>query len=208
MLSLKKKSDAQPAAAPLWHPNFRDFDRLPDTKVVRTTFFINTAAIAAAVGMLLWLGYREFNNHNIGQQIAEANAQIESNRKQNDEALKQAKAFADEEKKLAEALAFVKVPITPLEFVQLLGDTLPKDISIDSVDTRINDPRNSLFQVRGRVAGSPDMASGVASSYVDILKANERIKQVFDPVSLNRLDRDAAGGMVFEITLTIKPAAK
>jgi hypothetical protein len=208
MLSLKKKSDAQPMAAPLWHPNFRDFDRLPDTKVVRTTFFINTAAIAAAVGMLLWLGYREFNNHDIGQQIAEANAQIEGSRKQNDEALKQAKAFADEEKKLAEAMTFVKVPITPLEFVQLIGETLPKDISIDFVDTRITDPRNSVFQIRGRVAGSPDMASGVTSSYVDILRANERIKQVFDPVSLNRLDRDAAGGMVFEITLTIKPAAK
>lgn len=208
MLSLKKKSDAQPTAAPLWHPNFRDFDRLPDTKVVRTTFFINTAAIAAAVGMLLWLGYREFNNHNIGQQIAEANAQIESNRKQNDEALKQAKLFADEEKKLAEAIAFVKAPVTPLEFVQLLGDTLPKDISIDYVDTRIGDPRNSVFQIRGRVAGSPDMASGVTSSYVDTLRANERVKQIFDPVSLNRLDRDAAGGMVFEITLTIKPAAK
>lgn len=208
MLSLKKKSDAQPVAAPLWHPNFRDFDRLPDTKVVRTTFFINTAAIAAAVGMLLWLGYREFNNHNIGQQITEANAEIESNRKQNEEALKQAKLFADEEKKLAEAMAFMKAPITPLEFVQLLGDTLPKDISIDYVDARVADARNSVFQVRGRVAGSPDMASGVTSSYVDSLKANERIKQVFDPVTLNRLDRDAAGGMVFEVTLTIKPTAK
>lgn len=208
MLSLKKKSDAQPVAAPLWHPNFRDFDRLPDTKVVRTTFFINTAAIAAAVGMLLWLGYREFNNHNIGQQITEANAEIESNRKQNEEALKQAKLFADEEKKLTEAMAFMKVPITPLEFVQLLGDTLPKDISIDYVDARIADARNSAFQVRGRVAGSPDMASGVTSSYVDSLKANERIRQVFEPVTLNRLDRDAAGGMVFEVTLTIKPTAK
>jgi hypothetical protein len=208
MLPLKKKSDAQPTAAPLWHPNFRDFDRLPDTKVVRTTFFINTAAVAAAVGMLLWLGYREFDNHNIGQQIAEANAQIESNRRQNDEALRQAKMFADEEKKLAEAMAFMKVPVSPLEFVQLLGDTLPKDISIDYVDTRISDAKNSLVQVRGRVAGSPDMASGVASSYVDSLRANERIKKIFDPVSLNRRDRDAAGGMVFEITLTIKTAAK
>ena len=208
MLSLKKKSDAQPMAAPLWHPNFRDFDRLPDTKVVRTTFFINTAAIAAAVGMLLWFGYREFNNQNIGQQITEANAQIENNRKQNEEALKQAKLFADEEKKLVEAIAFMKAPITPLEFVQLLGDTLPKDISIDYVDARISDPKNSLFQIRGRVAGSPDMASGITSSYVDSLKLDERIRKVFDPVTLNRLDRDAAGGMVFEVTLTIKPTAK
>ena len=45
-LSLTKKSDAQSAVAPVWHPNFRNFERLPDTKVVRTTFFVNTAAQA------------------------------------------------------------------------------------------------------------------------------------------------------------------
>ncbi len=205
MLSLKKKSDAQPVAAPLWHPNFRDFERLPDTKVVRTTFFINTAAIATAVGMLLWLGYREYSNHNIGQQIAEANAQIETNRKQNDEAIKQATVFAEEDKKIAEAVAFMKVPVTPVEFVQMLGETLPKDISIDYVDYRIGDARTSQFQIRGRVAGSPDLASGIASSYVDGLRVSERVTKVFSQVTLNRLDRDPAGGfMVFEISLTIK----
>lgn len=205
MLSLKKKSDAQPLTAPLWHPNFRDFERLPDTKVVRTTFFINTAAIAAAAGMLLWFGYREYDNHNIGQQIAEANAQVEANRKQNEEAIRQSKLFADEEKKLTEAIAFMQVSITPLQFIQVLGETLPKDISIDYVDSRINDPKNSQFQIRGRVAGSPDMASGIASSYVDSLRADERLSKVFSAVTLNRLDRDPAGGfMVFEITLRIK----
>ena len=50
MLSLlKKKPDAAAAnLTPAWHPNFRNFERLPDTKVVRTTFFINGGAIAVA----------------------------------------------------------------------------------------------------------------------------------------------------------------
>ncbi len=205
MLSLKKKSDAQPLTAPLWHPNFRDFERLPDTKVVRTTFFINTAAVAAAVAMLLWFGFREYDNHNIGQQITEANRQIENNRKQSDEAIKLAKAFADEEKKISEAIAFMQVPISPMQFVAVLGETLPKNISIEYIDSRIIDPKNSQFQIRGRVAGSPDLASGITSSYVDALRANERFIEVFSSVTLNRLDRDPAGGfMIFEITLKIK----
>lgn len=209
MLSLKKKSDAQPVAAPLWHTNFRDFERLPDTKVVRTTFFINTAAIAVAIVMLLWLGYREYDNFSIGEQIAEAGRQIESNTKQNAEALRLSKVFLDEEKKLAEAVAFMKVPITPIEFIELLGDTLPKDISIDYADTRINDAKNSTFQIRGRVAGSPDQASGITSSYVDMLRADSRLNKVFDPITLNRLDRDTSGGfMVFDISLTIKAGKK
>jgi hypothetical protein len=209
MLSLTKKSDAQPVAAPLWHANFRDFERLPDTKVVRTTFFINTAAIALAIGMLLWVGYREYSGYNLKEQIADATRQIEGNRKQNAEALKLSAAFAEEEKKLAEAVAFMKVPIRPIEFINLIGDTLPKNISIDYADMRINDPKNSVFQIRGRVAGSPDQASGITSSYVDILRADERLGDVFDPIVLNRLDRDSSGDfMLFEITLTVKPEKK
>jgi hypothetical protein len=208
MLSLKK-SDAQPVAAPLWHTNFRDFERLPDTKVVRTTFFINTAAIALAIGMLLWVGYREYSGYNLKEQIAEATRQIESNRKQNAEALKLSAAFVEEEKKLAEAAAFMRVPIHPIEFLNLIGDTLPKDISIDYADMRISDPKNPIFQIRGRVAGSPDQASGITSSYVDILRADKRLSDVFDPIALNRLDRDSSGGfMLFEITLTVKEGKK
>jgi hypothetical protein len=205
MLSLTKKSDAQPLAAPQWHTNFRDFERLPDTKVVRTTFFINTAAIAVAIGMLLWLGYREYSIRNIAEQVTAANRQIESNKKQNADALKLSKSFVEESKKIEEAAAFTKVPITPIVFLGLIGTSLPKDIAIDSVDIRISDPKNLMFQLRGKVAGSPDLASGITSSYVDTLRADPELKKIFDPITLNRLDRDSAGGfMVFEITLTIK----
>jgi hypothetical protein len=209
MLSLSKKSDAQPVAAPLWHANFRDFTKLPDTKVVRTTFFINTAAIALALGMLLWVGYREYSGFNLNEQVTETNRQIENNRKQNAEALKLSEAFAEEEKKLAEAAAFMQVPITPIEFINLIADTLPKDISIDYVDTRLTDLKNSVFQLRGRVAGTPDQASGITSAYVDTLRADARLSGIFDPITLNRLDRDNSGGfMVFEIFLTIKQEKK
>jgi hypothetical protein len=205
MLSLTKKSDAQPLAAPQWHTNFRDFERLPDTKVVRTTFFINTAAIAVAIGMLLWLGYREYSIRNTTEQVAAANRQIDSNKKQNAEALKLSKAFLEETKKIEDASSFVKVAITPVEFLGMIGRTLPKDIAIDTVDIRINDPKNMVFQLRGKVAGSPDLASGITSSYVDMLRADDGLNKVFDPITLNRLDRDSAGGfMVFEISLTIK----
>src|SRR3954464_4399212 len=102
MLSLTKKSDAEPAAAANWHTNFRNFERLPDTKVVRTTFFVNTAAIAIAAGLLLWLASREITNVGIRDQIAEARHQIDANRKQNADAIRLSKAFAAEQTKLAE----------------------------------------------------------------------------------------------------------
>jgi hypothetical protein len=205
MLSLTKKNDAQPLEAPLWHTNFRDFDRLPDTKVVRTTFFINTAAIALSIGMLLWLGYREYSIHNLNEQISLTKRQIASNQKQNAEALRLSKVFQDEQKKVEEAIAFVSRPISPLEFIKVIGNTLPKEISLDIVDIRLGDPKNSVFQIRGKVAGSPDLASGITSNYVDMLRADTNLSKVFDPITLNRVDRDPAGGfMLFEISLTIK----
>lgn len=209
MLSLSKKSDAQPAAAPLWHTNFRNFERLPDTKVVRTTFFINTAAIAIAVGMLLWVGSRELTNRSVLEQVAEAQRQIEANKVQNAEAIRLSKAFAEEQKKLDEAAAFVKVPISPLEFVDLIGQTMPKEFIIDVLDMRVTDARNPVFSLRGRVAGSPDTASGLASSYVDMLRANPQLGSIFDPITLNRIDRNSDGFyMTFDISLTLKSEKK
>lgn len=210
MLSLTKKSDAQPVAAPLWHTNFRNFDRLPDTKVVRTTFFINTAAVVVALGMILWLGQREYTNYNLKEQKAEAQRQIDGNKKQDAEALRLTAQFQAEEKKLTEVITFIKVPITPAEFIDMLGQSLHKDISIDFAETRLTvDAKNSIFQIRGRVAGTPDQASGIASSYVDTLRADPKLGKVFDPIVLNRLDRSTGGAyMLFDISLTVKPEKK
>jgi len=208
MQLLTKKSEAEPVVAPLWHTNFRNFDRLPDTKVVRTTFFINTAAIAVTLGLILWLGQREYTNYNLGVQKADAQRQIDANQKQNAEALRLSKIFLDEEKKLNEVAAFLKTPITPAAFVELIGQSLPKDIMIEFVETRITDPKNSVFQLKGRVAGNREKASGIASSYETALKdtkdPNSKIGKIFDPIKLNRLDPDASGEfMTFDISLTV-----
>lgn len=208
MLSLKKKSDAQPVAVPRWHTNFRNFERLPDTKVVRTAFFINTAAVAVASGMLLWVGYREYTNLSIREQISLAEAEIAANAKQNAEATRLSKLFAEQSKKFDEATAFLQIPISPVEYAGIIGETLPKEILIDHLDTRVipagsKNPVN--YSLRGRVAGSPDQASGIASQYVDILRAQPRLKEVFELIDLQRIDRDVSGGfLAFEITLTVR----
>jgi hypothetical protein len=213
MLSLKRKSDAQPVAAPRWHANFRNFERLPDTKVVRTAFFINTAAVAAAVGVILWLGNAEYKNHAIREQIAVAEADIEANKRPNAEAVRLSKQFADETKKFVEAAAFLNIPITPLEYAAIIGETMPREVLIDFLETKTwgdNPKVPTVYQLRGRVAGSPDQASGVASQYVDTLRAHPRLSQVFASITLNKINRDVSGGfLAFEILLTVKaPGAK
>jgi hypothetical protein len=210
MLSLTKKSDSQSAAAPLWHTNFRNFERLPDTKVVRTTFFVNTAAIAVTLALLLWVGNGEYRLRSLSEQVTEAQREIDNNSKQNAEALRQSKIFGDEEKKLAEFENFLKGPILLSEYVKLLGETLPKEISIDQADVRLApDPKNHTFLLRGQVAGTRDQAAGTTSSYVDQLRAHPQLGKVFDPITLDKLTPDATGTfMSFEITLKVKTEGK
>jgi cell division protein FtsL len=208
MLSLKRKSEAQPVAAPRWHTNFRNFEKLPDTKVVRTAFFINTAAVALAVAAAMWLGNQEYTNYTIRQQIALTEADIEANKKQNADATRLSKQFAEETKKFDEAAAFMRTPITPLEYAALIGQTMPREVLIDFLETKTlgdNPKVPTVYQLRGRVAGSPDQASGTASQYVDTLRADPRLSDVFESIQLNKINRDASGGfLAFEILLTVK----
>jgi hypothetical protein len=209
MLSLSKKSDDQSDVEPHWHSNFRNVERLPDTKVIRTTFFVNTAAIAVCLGLLIWTGYREYHIRTLDQQIAEAQQQIDSNLKHNREALKLSQTFIAEEKKLTDAENFVRAPIAASEFINLLGQALPVEISIEYVEVRLNDPRNQVFMVRGVVAGTRDQASGSASSYVDLLRNHPQLGKIFEPITLERLNPDGATGfLAFEISMKVKPEGK
>lgn len=209
MLSLTKKSEDGSGGGPRWHPDFRNTDRLPDTKVVRTTFFVNAASIAVALALLLWAGYREYHLRSLVEQIDEAQAQIDTNAKQNKEALRLSQVFSAEEKKLGEAETFLRAPIIPSEFISLLGQTLPREIQIDSVEARLTDPKSSVYVMRGLVAGTRDQATGSASSYVDVLRANPRLGAVFSPITMERLNPDGASGLLaFEITLQVKPEGK
>jgi hypothetical protein len=209
MLSLTKKSD-EPVAAPVWHTNFRNFERLPDTKVVRTTFFVNTAAGAVAIALLFWLGYGEYRLHNLNEQVAAAQREIDADAKKNAEALRLSNLFADEDKKLSEVESFLQVPMPVSEFIELVGQTLPKEISIGFADVRIpSDQKAPIYLLRGVVAGTRDQAAGSASSYVDALRSHPRLGVVFDPITLDKLTPDGATGfMAFEISLKVKMEAK
>lgn len=209
MLSLSKKSNDLSESDPQWHPNFRDFERLPDTKVVRTTFFVNTAAIAITLMLTIWWGYREYHIRSLAQQIVEAQKQIDDNSKQNKEAIRLSQVFATEEKKLTDAENFLRSPLSISEFVGILGQSLPREILIEALDARLSEAKSRMFVLRGLVAGTRDQASGSASSYIDLLRSHPKLGTIFDPITLERLAPDGATGTLsFEISMKVKPEGK
>src|SRR4051812_19815637 len=110
MLSrLKKKSDAAAAPqVPPWHPNFRNYEKLPDIKVVRTAFFINGAAILLALTLGFYFGFQEWQLHVLRGQIVEAQRNIDRDKAKSDQAVALFGKFKAEESKINEVDAFLK----------------------------------------------------------------------------------------------------
>ena len=208
-LRLTNKSEQAQVAPPLWHPNFCNPTRLPDTKVVRTTFAVNIFSLTVMCAALVWTGYREWQVHNLNQQVAAAQASIERNKKQHRDVLRQSKVFADLEHKLGEAQSLLRNTILPSDFVLELANTLPKEIQIDSMDMRYLEGAGNQCILHGVVAGTKDQASGTASRYIETLHSSTKFANVFEGVYLNSLSPDPKSGyLIFNIGLKFKSEGK
>jgi Tfp pilus assembly protein PilN len=199
---LKKSDQSQGPLVPAWHPNFRNHERLPDTKVVRTQFFVNFAAIAVAASLLLYFSYQEYRIKNLRHQVAEWQSQIDTNRKASAQAQLLSRKFGEEEKKIDELNNFLKQRMELSEFLQHIGSTLPPEMAVDAVEVR-----ETGVDLRGVAAGTPDEASGRTSAYVEMLKQDKYLLDIFEDVALNRLERaQGSERLTFAVFLRFKGA--
>ena len=93
--------------------------------------------------------------------------------------------------------------------VTLLGQTLPQEIAIDYVDIRYADTTGPMIVLRGLASGSPEQASGAASSYADVFRTHPRFVATVDKVDITNVNRDTARGLItFEVVLRLKVPGK
>lgn len=202
---LKKKSEASaPTEASAWHPNFRNFKALPDTKVIRTAFAVNGIFIVVAIAALAWCSYRVYQWRDLSAQIAEWQKQIDRDSGPSGRAIAQYKKFQAESARVDEVNAFVKSRPILSELLVHLGSTLPQYLALDRVDLSANS-----MNIRGTLRGAPDQASGRASTYLQQLKADAFFTQRFSEIGLASLNRDAVTGvLIVEINFKLKEAKK
>lgn len=199
---LKKKSEA--AAAPLvpsWHPNFRNFEKLPDIKVVRTAFFVNGAALFLAVALAIYFCFQEWQLHVLDLQIAEWQRQIDHDKKESDQNKLLYQKFQTEEVKITEVDTFLKAKLIVSDLILHLGKTLPANIAIESFDLR-----ESGLALRLTVRGTPQAAAGYAYAYLEQLKADKELDRFDDFASPNSSRNATTGRLTVEMFLRLKPA--
>jgi Tfp pilus assembly protein PilN len=207
MLSLLKKNPEGSGGAEVrpWHPNFRNAATLPDTKAVRTSFFINALAGLGLVSLLAMVGYQEYTLADLRSQIAVLDEQINRDKKPSQDAVALFAKFQAEEKKIQELDTFLNSnQLVVSRFLDRLGKSVPAKVSITTMDYNA-----SGVNLRGLVEGTPEQASGMIANYEKQLRADDAIGGRFDQIALTNLSRDAQNGRLsFEITLRKSPPAK
>jgi hypothetical protein len=179
MLSrLKQRSEADaPPAVPAWHPNFRNYQKLPDIKVVRTAFFLNGVAVLVAIALGAYLGFREWQVWHLNKQIADLQAQINRDKRLSDQAIALFKTFQAEEAKVNEVDVFLNARPKVLPLILRIAETLPKNIALDNFDLR-DSGMTLRLSVRG---GDAAAASGQATAYREQLRADKALAAFEEP---------------------------
>lgn len=200
----KKKPDAAVPAVPAWHPNFRNFERLPDTKVVRTAFFINGVAVLIAIVALGAFLYQEYQLHELKRQVSEWQDQIARDQKASNHAITLFKKFETEAVRLNQIDVFLKSKPAVSPLLLHLAETLPHNIALDVFDLNA-----AGLRLTAAVRGAPDLASGYASAYLDQLRSDPVLSRTFGTVSLLSLTRNTTTGrLTAEYALKLKGADK
>src|SRR5688572_8198771 len=193
----KPTSETLELASPPWHPDFRNVQRLPDTKVVRTSFLVNGAALMVATVLFIGLAWRVYQWRDLRSQVDQWQRQIDRDKTPSDQAIKLYKQFQLHATQVNAVTGFVVSRPLVSELLLQFGKTLPDHLALDRFELG-----STHLTIRGTVRGSPDLASGHASAYLQQLKEDAFIGGRFTDISLVRLNRDVkSGGMVLEISL-------
>lgn len=201
---LTRKSDASASTVPAWHPNLRIVEQLPDTKVVRTAFFVNGAAVLVAIILALYLGHQEWKLHGVNREIADWQTQIDTHKKESQDKVALYAEFKMEEAKTNEVATFVSSKPIVSEIVLRLGTITPKKIALDGLNFQ-----DSGLSIKATVKGAPDRASGDASAYEKQLRSDNILGPMFSDVNLLTMRRNPnSGRLVIEIFCTFKKGAK
>lgn len=172
MLPLLKRKSNAPAGPviPAWHPNFRDYEKLPDVKVVRTAFFVNAAAIVVLLALGIYFFSHEWQLRSINGQIAAAQKQIDRDKRASEAAVTMYKRFQAEDAKAKEVDDFVRSRPLLSGILLRLAQTLPENVAIDSFDLRGNG-----LTLRLSVRGAPEAAAGYATAYLNQLRDDKEL---------------------------------
>ena len=138
-------------------------------------------------------------------QIDQWDTQIAHDKKISDQAFATFKKFQADEARINEVDAFVKSRPQLSSVLVHLAETLPPHVAFDAIDLRDNG-----MMLRLAVRGTPDMASGRATAYLEQLRADAELGTRFDEFNFvsTPTRNPATGNMTVEFFFRLRGAKK
>lgn len=125
----KQSKDYQPH----WRPNFNDPSGLPDIKVVRTNFMINSVVVLGALLALFIIGQREYSALTLRSSAAAMESQAQASAAENQKNLQLSQKFIEVSQGILELERFYSSPITAHEVLIELSMLRPEGLLFKNV---------------------------------------------------------------------------
>jgi hypothetical protein len=135
----------------------------------------------------------------VRREIADWQTQIDTHKKESQDALALYADFKTEEAKTSEVASFVASKPVLSEIILRLGAMTPKKIALDALNFQ-----DTGLSIKATVKGAPDRASGDASAYEKQLRSDSVLGPMFTEVNLLTMRRATNGRLVIEIFCSFK----
>jgi hypothetical protein len=154
-----------------------------------------------ALSLAVYVGYREVALRSLLAETAAAETEVANTKVASRQAVELFDKFKEHEKAIIGLQQFVSSgKLVVSDFVLHLGAIMPPKIRLNSIDYRATG-----VIIRGEIDGAAEEASGLAFTYLDVLRKDKVLTELFDSISLTSVARDAgAGRMKFEFGLKFK----
>lgn len=148
----RSKKDIQP----YWRPNFVNASELPDIKVIRTDFIINSISVVLMLLVGFYVLQREYRAYALGKTIADMEQQIRVTEPDDVASLKLSREFRDAAKHVAELEKFYATPVLAHEFLTRITRMRPEKLiykQLSLVETMENQGGTQAVVYRINISG-------------------------------------------------------
>jgi hypothetical protein len=163
---------------PNWRPNFVNPAALPDIKVVRTNFMVNSLAMVMALGMVFLVAQREYQARSLESSIASLESRIDRAEAEDEKYLRLSGEFKEAAEYIVEVAQFTEIPFLPHDFVKVLASIKPDDLiyrSITISEAITVEGKNKLLTYRINLNGDARSLT-VLDEFKGILAAEEALQ--------------------------------
>ncbi len=193
MKVLTRRSQAVPLG---WRPDFRDHETLPDTKVVRTSFFLSVAFLASAIGIAMVLGFREYQKIELQESLNALQIEVDGMKGEHGEKVSSNGKFME---------AFGRIEeIQAMRSDQMIGSDLLVSVSAalskQMVLTQLQYEKKNIV-LEGTLDVGADEASALMDEYIEKLKEMNADQGRFESYNLLSIQR-RGGQMVFKLSIS------